>query len=86
MAKNTSSRIARIVAVLLVGFFLGTQWDSDPVGRKRHEGVVARTNTHTRNGFIGLGIGIFLLLGVDYARNTVSSRTPKDDDPNRGRR
>ena len=72
MANNSSRRIAWIIAVLLLGFFIGTQWDADPVGRKRHEGVVARTHTHTRNGFIGLGVGILVLLGVDYFKHLSS--------------
>ena len=53
---------------------MGTQWDADPAGQKRHEDVVARTNTQIKNTFIGLGVGMLVLLGVDYMTRTVPAR------------
>ena len=68
MAINRSKRIVWIVCVLLIGFSIGVSFDSDPTGEKRHEGVVARTETGIRNGFIGLGVGLVILIGVDLLR------------------
>ena len=56
MAKNPINRLGWIMVILLTGFFVGTQFDSDPVGMKRHEEIVARTEAGITNGFIGLGM------------------------------
>ena len=64
MKTGQGKRLTRIVVTMLLCFCLGAFAFSDPVGMHRHD-AVAHSEKQIRNGFIGLGIGLIILLGID---------------------
>lgn len=66
-APQSWRRLVWVIGVPTFGFFIGfAVFDSDPMGLGRHKDPMVVLYDHIRNGFIGFGAGLALLLLIDW--------------------